>query len=273
MELDTIIDRIKKRNELDNGTVSSQIDALIKSRLSAKAALEARQAARNTKYSRTQCPYSGAHMLPLKTLLYYEDNYKNCTFNPQSISYAMRPAPRTPDTKHRYYQRTKYVTLIAEAFNDFKSAYNRIPSDDDEMLEYLYSRLPQTAFDASELDIWQRIYLYMNKQDEFTAVKRTDRRTKHTESTYSDFAKWFLAHDDEYSSNDRYFITGFITDCNNSGVTVSRTAVDDLLRYDASPDCFADGDLTALGFNTPEQQTAFFDALNLIKDASKKSSR
>ncbi|MDE6303125.1 MAG: hypothetical protein K2M36_06025 [Clostridia bacterium] len=138
------------------------------------------------------------------------------------------------------------------------------------MIEFLRTHIPTTAFDIIELDLWKRMYLYANKQGTYTAVKRLDRRTKHTENTYLDFAKWILTNYADYSSNDRYFITGFLADCKNNGLVVSRTKIDDMLRYDLTRDCFSEGDFMALGLCTQAEQDEFFETMDIIKQAQKK---
>lgn len=207
----------------------------------------------------------------LEVVLFYKENYKNLTlkhYDRDKVGLLL--GERNIYNKAWHYRRKAYTPIINEAFEDFKAIHNRLPKDDNEMYDFLCSKLLKTVFSQAELDIWKHLLLYIHQQGIFTAVKRSDRRTKHTESTYYDFALWWQNNKDDYTSKDRYIVTGFVAYCKQSKIDVSRTKIDDMLRYDAYPECFIDGDLDALGLVTQQQRDDFFATLQLIKDTQKK---
>lgn len=265
---DLLIDKKKPKSGY-----SASIIKLLENRASAYLALKARREARTAKYNNSSTyNQTRDYALYIETARYYYKYYSGCKpkANPPQDTANYYYGEKTKVTKHRIYEKAKYNELINNAFADFKKSKGRSPASDKEMLEYLFSLSPEYAFDDTEREIWRNIYaFYSDVSGQFTAVKRSDKRTLHKENSFKGLCA-FLLQNPEYTSRDRYFISRFIEYCSQKGLDFKRSTVDGLLRYDAKPECFSESDLTAIGLLTLKQRNDFFKALKTVNTTRQK---
>ena len=248
---------------LNGGTVTAEgispkTATLLQNRASAYKAIECRRSKRAELLEREVGTYLLGHELYYHAAVYYRNNYLNGK---------KRAHPLDEETKPRCYRAKRYKKAIADA----KAKYGEAPTDD-AFIECLFSLMPQTAFTQDELDIWKRIYEYATeRQVQYTATNRINRRTQEViTDTYLKFADWLLRNSDTYSSKDIHFVAKMTAYYDKKGITVSAKQADTFLRYYASREYFSDGDLTALGLDTPQKVNTFFGVLGAIKAARKK---
>lgn len=127
------------------------------------------------------------------------------------------------------------------------------------------------AFKSQERTVIREIFDFaLKKKLVFQVTKRSSRRnTEKLKMTYSEFCEWYEQNKAEYSCKDRFFVPLF---CKNNAFVkkenISNSFVDNLLRYDIFPECFAENDLKSIGV---EEDTAlFFDIMECIRKTSKK---
>ena len=205
----------------------------------------------------------------IKVALYYHNHYLNGKRRPHPLdedTNATHEHRKTEDTKHRYYIYCRYKQELQRVRAQFKQA----PSDD-EIMELLFSLMPQTAFEQNELDIWKRIYEYAKTvKADYTATKRSDKRTKKPlHCTYLEFAEW-LEQNNDYSSKDRNFVARMTAHYKTNDVDLPKKKVDDLLRYYSSREYFGEGDFAALGCTRGKEIKRFFEVLDKVKETQKK---
>lgn len=244
--------------------------AMLESRASAYNAIENRRKEREQRLGRSGRSYRLGHELYWRVAEYYVNNYMNGQLRQHPLdedTKTWHDHRKTEENKQRYYYKCKYEEVLNTVKSDLNSSLGRSPSDD-ELIEYLFSLMPDNAFSQDELDIWQKIYGFANNRTAYIAVKRSDRRTKKTKScTYLNFAAWLANNSEDYSSKDRNFVAHMVEYYNN---TIPAKKVDELLRYNGSRQYFSEGDLTALGLTTQANIDDFFKTIDIINQTCKK---
>lgn len=206
--------------------------------------------------------------------VYYDENFKKrekpLIAEPHD-SEAGRSAygSRAPLTKNKNYRHQKYRKKIKNARAEQKKIGKTY--DYETVLQIFYLRLPAHAFKSQERTVIREIFDFaLKKKLVFQVTKRSSRRnTEKLKMTYSEFCEWYEQNKAEYSCKDRFFVPLF---CKNNAFVkkenISNSFVDNLLRYDIFPECFAENDLKSIGV---EEDTAlFFDIMECIRKTSKK---
>ena len=261
----------------NKNAVQRAATASMKLRASVQHAIDRRIANRAAKrtYKPKSTPYSNvlSHKLYACVAEYYEQYYalgikttKRVKEDEHTfVDYYTHS--RTAKSKNRNYRHSRYDEIIKKELKSFQ--YSGYLNDDD-FLRHLYSKLPCYSFTDEERKIWKAIYTFATRKKlEFVAVKRSDRRTKHTMTcTYIDFAEWYAANSADYSCNSRFFIPLFMEHCKPNATSGK---VDELLRYDIDPKCFGLEDLHDIVMGVRcRSANAFFAVLKLIKQTSQK---
>ena len=129
----------------------------------------------------------------------------------------------------------------------------------------LYAQIGLSAFSDDEKALFREIKDFaVNVPIEFKAVKRSNRRVVETFTmTYKEFCEWYAENEAEYSCIQRCFIPLFSEYERKKGNTYSSKKVDELIRYDAYPECFTSFD--RLSFNED-----FFSLMKQIRETGKK---
>ena len=243
--------------------------AMLESRASAYNAIENRRKEREQRLGRSGRSYRLGHELYWRVAEYYRNNYEKGQLRKTPLdedTQTWHDHEKSKQNKRRYYYKCKYEKVLNTAKN-YLNKQGKQPSDN-ELIKYLFSLMPDTAFSQGELDIWQKIYEFANTKTAHIAVKRSDRRTKKTKNcTYLNFAAWLANNSADYSSKDRNFVARMVKYYNN---TIPAKKVDELLRYNGTREYFSTGDLTALGLTTQANIDDFFKTIDIINQTCKK---
>lgn len=269
------MDLIEAWNKVLNGDKITAKDiptatvAMLKSRASAYRAIECRRKEREQRLGRSGNSYCLDHELYWRVTEYYVNNYENGQLRQHPLdedTQTWHDHDKTSQNKRRYYYKCKYENVLKTVKSDLGNS----PSDD-ELIEYLFKLMPDTAFSKDELDIWKKIYKFANTKTKYIAVKRSDRRKTETKNcSYLEFADWLTKNSAEYSSKDKNFVARMVEYHNSNSITTSAKKVDNLLRYYGSREYFSEGDLTALGLTTKTKIDKFFKVIDTINQARKK---
>ncbi len=186
------------------------------------------------------------------------DERKNREKNPHQYGALL------PYTKNENYRYERYAEIISKDFNPQKLnvGYN-------EYLLNLYCQVPLSAFKTEEIHLFQRIYDFATKKRiKFKVVKRFKRRAVETFTmTYKKFCEWYAENKAEYSCKQRFFVPLFCEYERKRGKNYPAVKVDELIRYDAYPECFTPQDWQILG---EKIKGKFFDIMEDIRETSKK---
>ena len=172
-------------------------------------------------------------------------------------------------TKNKNYLYRKCKRNIERALAEKKKAGENYTFDS--FLLDFYLRIPTCAFDSKELAVICEMFQFaQNKKLIFhVKLRRTRKDTEKLKKTYSEFCDWYAKHKNEYSCNDRYFVSLF---CKNDTFilqeNISSLFVSNLLRYDIFPDCFIENDLKAMGVR--KNAKLFFKVMKQIRETSQK---
>ena len=260
MDLIEVWDKILKGEKVTAKGISAKNVAMLQNRASTYKAIEKRRSKRAELLGREVETSILRHELYYRAAVYYRKHYLNKGLDADTE--AWHDHDKTRQTKQSNYIIKRYEKAIADA----KKKCGGAPSDDELML-YLFSLMPQTAFEPSELDIWKCIFEYAKTvQADYTAVKRSNHRaTQPFHGTYLEFLGW-LAQNGDCSSKDKDFVARMTV---HYGLPSAKKA-DTLLRYYSSMECFGEGDFAALGLTTQQQIDEFFEVLDAINSIRKK---
>lgn len=251
----------------------------LRQRASAITALKARRSVRISegKYSPKQCSKwlsrdLGDEIYPQAAKyfeLFYDRNFQK-QVRPFSVKQGMATAgnyfvegAKIPITKNRNYRYARYRRIVEAELSKKSGGTNY-----EEFIFVLYAKVRLNAFQPSELDALRKIYEFaVRVKMSFRAVKRSDRRTAtFMTSSYNEFCDWYSRIEDEYSCKQRFFVPLFCRYWEERGVIYSPQKIDELLRYDVYPQCFAEQDWKNLGINRKK----FLDVIGKIRITSKK---
>lgn len=226
---------------------------------------------RNTAKSTVKRTYP--HSIYIDVAQYYELYYNNGTKLDANLQPPVHTVQdyvdhaRTRRTKHKNYIHSRNDTIIEELR---ASTPSYTTMSDDEFIMLIYSQSPKYAFSYKELDAWSEMYIFATTAKvDFRFVKRSDRRSEHINNgTFREIAEEYREEFELYSCKERFFIPLF----SQTYTSMSKTALDRLLRYGSDPKCFTDADLEYIKGKVGKSFDVddFFYTIDVIRKMSKK---